>query len=79
LSFPSNAGRNGGTTFGRFVKLFGNTAFYVAAIADAFRIANGFLPVNVEFPFPVPTKLFVPDDLSLSLIIFFERAPSCYF
>ena len=61
------------------VKLFGKTAFYVAAIADAFRIANGFLPVNVEFPLPVPTKLFVPDDLSLSLIIFFERAPSCYF
>jgi hypothetical protein len=27
LSFPSNAGRNGGTTLGRFVKLFGNTAF----------------------------------------------------
>ena len=76
LSFPSNAGRKGGTTFGRFVKLFGKTAFYVAAIAEALRIANGFLPVNVEFPFPVPTKLFVPDDLSLSFIIFFESAPS---
>ena len=42
----------------------------MAAIADALRIANGFLPVSVEFPTPVPTRLLVPDDLSLSLIIF---------
>ena len=33
-------------------------------------MAKGFLPVNVELPCPVPTKLLVPDDLSLSLIIF---------
>ena len=32
---------------GRFWKLFGNTAFDVDAIAEAFKIANGFLPVNV--------------------------------
>jgi len=50
----------------------------VAAIADALRIANGFLPVRVEFPCPVPTKLFVPEDLSLSLIIFFAR-PEFYY
>ena len=55
---------------GRFVKLFGKTAFYVAAIAEALRIANGFLPVRVELPPPVPTRLFVPDDLSLSFMIF---------
>ena len=55
---------------GKLVKLLGNTAFYEAAIADALRIANGFLPVSVVFPPPVPIKLFVPDDLSLSFIIF---------
>lgn len=44
----------------------------MAAIADAFRIANGFLPVRVvPLPVPVPTKLLVPEDLSLSFIIFF--------
>lgn len=32
-------------------------------------MANGFFPVSVEFPLPVPTRLLVPDDLSLSLII----------
>jgi hypothetical protein len=57
--------------FGRFVKLFGNTAFWEAAIADAFRIANGFFPVKVVLPLPEPMRLLVPDDLSLSLIIFF--------
>lgn len=55
---------------GRLVKLFGKTAFWVAAIAEALRMAKGFLPVSVEFPTPVPTRLLVPDDLSLSLIIF---------
>jgi len=71
LSYPSKAGRNGGDTFGKFVKLFGNIAFWVAAIADAFRMANGFLPVRVvPLPVPVPTKLLVPEDLSLSFIIF---------
>lgn len=43
-------------------------------MADAFKIANGFLPVNVEFPAPVPTRLLVPDDLSLSLIILLFNA-----
>ena len=70
-SFSFKGGRNGGCTFGKFVKLFGNTAFWDAAMADALRIANGFLPVNVEFPPPAPIRLLVPDDLSLSLIIFF--------
>jgi hypothetical protein len=67
---PSRGGRNGGVALGRFVKLFGKTAFYVAAIAEALRMANGFLPVRVELPPPVPTRLFVPDDLSLSFMIF---------
>ena len=51
--------------------MFGKTAFCVDAIDDALRMANGLLPVRVD-PDPVPTKLFVPEDLSLSLIIFFE-------
>lgn len=34
---------------GRFVKLLGNFAVLVLAIADAFKIANGFLPVK-ELP-----------------------------
>lgn len=38
-------------------------------MAEAFRMAKGFLPVRVEDPAPVPTRLFVPDDLSPSLII----------
>lgn len=71
LSNPYNGGKKGGETFGRFVKLFGNTAFYDAAIADAFNIANGFFPVKVELPLPDPTKLFVPDDLSVFFIILF--------
>lgn len=41
------------------------------AIAEALRMANGFFPVRVELPEPVPTKLLVPEDLSLSLIILF--------
>jgi hypothetical protein len=53
-------------------------AFWVAAIADAFRIANGFLPVSVvPLPVPVPTKLFVPEDLSLSFIIFLAMLDDC--
>ena len=74
MSLPYNGGKNGGETFGRFVKLFGKTAFCVAAIAEAFKIANGFLPVRVEDPDPEPTRLLVPEDLSLSLIIFEFKA-----
>ena len=43
----------------------------------AFRIANGFFPVKVELPPPVPTRLLVPDDLSLSFIIRFDIALFC--
>ena len=56
---------------GRFVKLFGKTAFCEAAMAEALRMAKGFLPVRVVLPLPEPIRLLVPDDLSLSLIIFF--------
>ena len=42
----SSGSRKGGDTFGRFVKLLGKTAWDVEAIADAFRIANGFFPVS---------------------------------
>jgi len=60
LSSPSRAGKNGGVAFGRFVKLFGNFAVLVLAIAEAFKMANGFFPVK-EFPCPPPlTKLLVP-------------------
>lgn len=46
---------------GRLVKLFGNFAVLVLAIAEAFRMANGFLPVR-EFPPDEPplTRLEVP-------------------
>jgi hypothetical protein len=61
LASPSRAGKNGGLTFGRFWKLFGNFAVEVEAIADAFKIAKGFLPV-IEFPAegPPETRLLVP-------------------
>jgi hypothetical protein len=59
---------------GRFAKLFGNTAFYVAAIAEALSTANGFLPVRVLLPAPLPTKFFVPELFSLSLIILLATA-----
>ena len=53
------------------MKLLGKIAFWVAAIADAFRMAKGFLPVRVvPLPVPVPTRLLVPEDLSVSFIIF---------
>jgi hypothetical protein len=43
----------------------------------AFKIAKGFFPVKVELPPPVPTRLLVPDDLSLSFIIRFDIALFC--
>ena len=49
FSSPSRGSKNGGVTLGRFVKLLGNFAVLVLAIADAFKIANGFLPVK-ELP-----------------------------
>lgn len=65
FSLASRGGRKGGDTFGRFVKLFGNLAEEVEAIADALSMANGFFPVS-ELPPPDPlddelfTKLLVP-------------------
>ena len=56
----SSGSRNGGDTLGRFVKLFGNTAELVDAIADAFRIANGFFPVRLVCP-PLPIILLAPE------------------
>ena len=48
LSFSSSPSgfRNGGETFGRFAKLFGNTAVAGEAIAEALRMAKGFFPVR---------------------------------
>ena len=69
-SCSESGGKNGGVAFGKFVKLLGKTAFYEAAMAEAFRMAKGFFPVNVVLPPPEPIRLLVPDDLSLSLIIF---------
>lgn len=63
LASLSRGGRNGGVTLGKLVKLFGNFAVLVLAIADALSIAKGFFPVR-EFPWPLPdpllTKLLVP-------------------
>ena len=64
----STGSKNGGETFGRFVKLFGNTHVAGSAIAEAFKIAKGFLPVIDEPPpyFDVdpssPSRL--PEDLA---------------
>ena len=44
---------------GRFWKLLGNLAVLVLAMADALRIANGFLPV-MELPWLLLTILVVP-------------------
>ncbi len=61
LASPSSAGRKGGVTLGRLVKLLGNWAPCVEAMADALRIANGFLPVMDEPPPEEdPTKLELP-------------------
>ena len=49
LASPSSGGRKGGVTLGRLVKLLGNLAVLVLAMAEALRIAKGFLPVS-EFP-----------------------------
>ncbi len=46
-SLGSRGSRKGGDTLGRFVKLFGKTAELVDAIADALRMAKGFLPVKL--------------------------------
>jgi len=58
------------------VKLFGNTADYEAAMELALRTAYGFFPVSeLPPPPPVPTRLFVPELLSPSLIILFAIPP----
>lgn len=52
---------------GKFVKLLGKTAVLVEAMAEAFRIANGFLPVKLVCPW-FPSILEAPFDvLSLRL------------
>lgn len=64
MASPSSGGKKGGVAFGRLVKLFGNLAVLVLAIAEAFNIAKGFLPVKElpDPPLPCPplTKLLVP-------------------
>ena len=72
LSSPSRGGKNGGKTLGKFVKLLGKTAEVGEAIAEALRMAKGFLPVT-ELPWdypPPPTRLEVPLVLVLSEIPF---------
>ena len=62
----SSGSRKGGVTFGRLVKLLGNFVVLELAIAEAFKIAKGFFPVN---EFPPPTRLDVP------LVFVFEDIP----
>lgn len=50
LASPSKDGRNGGDTLGKFAKLLGNYADWDDAIAEAFKIAKGFFPVNDDPP-----------------------------
>jgi hypothetical protein len=59
LSSPSSGGRKGGVAFGKFWKLFGNFAVLLLAMAEALRIANGFLPV-IELPALLLTMFVVP-------------------
>ena len=61
--------KNGDETTGKFVKLFGNVAAVTLAIADAFRIANGFFPVSLVCPFVVDFVIYLvslrlPADLA---------------
>lgn len=55
---------------GKLVKLFGKVAPpETEAIADAFRIANGFFPVRVvyprlDLPFPASLEPMLPADLA---------------
>lgn len=77
LASPSSAGRKGGDTFGRFVKLFGNLAMLVLAMADAFSMAKGFFPVR-ELPELLPpplTKLLVPLVLVVLEMPFYWAPP----
>lgn len=61
FSSPSKGGRKGGVTLGRLAKLFGNLAVLVLAMAEALRMAKGFLPVRELFcPLPPDTRLLVP-------------------
>ena len=46
LSSPSKGGKNGGDTLGKLLKLLGNYAEVVEAIAEAFRMTKGFFPVR---------------------------------
>ena len=77
LASPSSGGRKGGVTFGRFVKLLGNFAVEVDAIAEALRIAKGFFPVRELPPWEPPlTKLLVPDvfvELDMPFVAGFEE------
>ena len=60
---------------GKFVKLLGKTAVLVDAIAEAFRIANGFLPVKLVYPW-LPSIFEAPFDvLSLRLPADFAASP----
>ena len=44
---------------GKLVKLLGKTAVLVEAMADAFRMANGFLPVRLVCPW-LPSIFVAP-------------------
>jgi len=59
--------RKGGETFGKLVKLLGNTQVAGSAIADAFKIAKGFFPViEDELPALAVTSALsmLPADLA---------------
>jgi hypothetical protein len=68
MSFSSgrSASRNGGETFGKFVKLLGKTAELVDAIADAFRMAKGFFPVRLVWPWLPPVSILEAPELVFS-------------
>ena len=67
-SFSSwlSGSKNGGDTLGKLVKLLGKTADPLEAIADAFRIANGFLPVKLVYPW-LPLSILEAPELVFSL------------
>ena len=64
---------------GKLAKLFGKTAVAGEAIADAFRIANGFLPVSEVYPwFPPDSILLAPALVLLSAMEPLDFAPAPY-
>ena len=69
VSLESSGSRNGGDTLGKLVKLLGKTAEEVDAMAEAFRMAKGFFPVRLVYP-------WLPRALEAPALVFSLRLPA---